>query len=447
MRDLGTALRLAELRASGAAALKIEGRLKTPEWVRRAVSLYRRALDGADPESLAAESASLGEYTGRELTSAYLDGEREGLTGLASGRRGSGEDVPEPGFELHIVSEGSKLRFRCEKDGRSVEWDLPVSAGAKARRSVPLRDVLERLEARGLSRWTCPVPDIQLAPRMVNALESRVAAALHAMRRRETDPQVRVALSAAAQAALAKPAPCPENRLSLGMAPDRVRIEAERLDAFPAAVEAVVEGVRDPAPLKGRRVVVALPAVFFEEDIPEMRALLAGCASSGLRVEVNSWGGWRLAREAKVRMEAGPGLSVLNSLAAKALAELGMECVTLSAEADRAALEEATACCPVPCALAVFGRPPLLVTRARLDAGSLGRTFQDRRGVRMRPALERGLWTFRPEAPFDWRGLSNARIRVRHLVMDLVGSPDPASEWSAAPSREGFRFNYGRELV
>jgi len=448
MRDLGTALRLAELRAAGAAALKIEGRLKTPEWVRRAVSLYRRALDGADPEGLRPELEGLGKYTGRDTTCAYLDGERDGLTGLASGRC-SGKEVHEAGagFELHMVVEGSRLKLRCEKDGRSVEWDLPVSAGAKARRRVLLRDALEHLKGRGLSRWTCPTPDIPLAPRMVNALESRVAAALQSMRRREEDPQVRVPLPDAAQAALAKSAPSPKNRLRLGLPPDRVRIEAERLDAFPGQAELIVEGVRSAASLKGRRAVVALPAVFFEADIPETRALLAECAALGLRVEVNSWGGWLLAREAKVRMEAGPGLPVLNSLAAKVLAERGMESVTLSTEADRAALEELTACCPAPCSLTVFGRPPLLVTRARLDAGFLGKTFQDRRGVRMRPALERGLWTFRPETPFDWRDLRNARIRVRHLVVDLVGSPDPAAEWSAVPSREGFRFNYDRELL
>ena len=75
--------------------------------------------------------------------------------------------------------------------------------------------------------------------------------------------------------------------------------------------------------------------MFFESDLDEVRSLIRECARAHVPVEVNSWGGWWLAKEAGVRLESGPGLPVLNSLAARVLAKHGVESVTLSPEADR----------------------------------------------------------------------------------------------------------------
>jgi hypothetical protein len=85
-------------------------------------------------------------------------------------------------------------------------------------------------------------------------------------------------------------------------------------------------------------------------------------------------------------------------------------------------------------------------TRAQLSPEMLGKVFSDRRGIRMRPRLERGLWVFRPLDPFDWRGLRNPSIRVRHLVVDLVGGEDPAADWKSVPKKDSLHFNYDRSL-
>jgi len=204
------------------------------------------------------------------------------------------------------------------------------------------------------------------------------------------------------------------------------------------------------APLVARvPAVVALPPVFFEGDLPEARRLLDRCRRARLAVEVNSWGAWLLAKESAVRMEGGPGLAVLNALAAKFLADAGMACVTLSPEADRRQLEDLAAHCPSPCSLVVYGRPALAVTRAGLPAQSLGKVFADRRELRLVPRLENGLCVFRPVRPFDLRGTRNERIRVKHLVVDLAGSEDPVGDWYDRPDprRRPFRFNYDRALA
>lgn len=84
-KDLATASRLEDLVRAGVASLKVEGRMKSPEYVHAVVSVYRRALDrlkAADPgtpESSTAlppeDAEALGSVFSRGFTSAYLDGQ------------------------------------------------------------------------------------------------------------------------------------------------------------------------------------------------------------------------------------------------------------------------------------------------------------------------------------------------------------------------------------
>jgi collagenase-like PrtC family protease len=496
MRDLSAVGRVEELRRAGVRGLKIEGRLKNAAWVGEAVSLCRHALDGAevDTETLCQAAAKLGGYTGREMTCGYLDAERAGLTGWAAGRASgraasetaepnptadepatvappaesaaaepAEEDPDLPHYDLHVDVEPQGIVCRCECGGQKTEWTIPKTVVRRAEKAVAIGRAMERFEAATLQGFrlglgTTNDPEFLLVPRAFNALVDRVTAVLRTAQKAPSE-QVKFDLPPAVRELLARPAPHPNNKLCLGEAPDRVRVEAAAAPRLLREVlpkEIIVEGVTPGtlrhvlAACEGAGVIVALPPVFFESDVPGIARLAERCARAGVTVEVNSWGGWRLARQARTRIEAGPGLPVLNSLAAGLLSKLGARCVTLSPEADRRQLEEVSACCPAPCSLVVFGRPRLMTTRVDLPESEFaGQTLTDRRGGRIAPRREGGLWVFRPEEAFDLRNLENPRIRVRHLVVDLVGSPDPVGDWHDVPlpGWKRFRFNYDRSLA
>jgi collagenase-like PrtC family protease len=478
MRDLAAIQRLAELRQAGVRGLKIEGRLKTAAWVRQAVSLYRRALEGDDPQRLLDEVQALGAYTGRALTSAYLDGDRTELTG-ESGRPVSAmpqepekavplsepeqpPDVDGPTYEFDMTVTPRAVQCRVVAEGRTAEWTIPKTVVRRVRKAVTIGQFLAWLDTQTIrgcrpTRTETNDPDFLIVPRAVNALLDRISAEIR-LAHKAPDRHVRIALPERVSEMIAPARPASANRMTLGEEPDRVRLEAGQALAFLKQVQVqgvVVEGTDIQALERiiagGHRaqIVAALPQVFFEREIPSVKKLLGFCVRANMSVEVNSWGGWHLAREARVRMESGPGMPVLNALAARRLREAGIECVTLSVEADRKQLEDVSACCPVPCSLAVFGRPPLLTTRVQLAKDQfLGKTIEDRRGVRLTGRPERGLWVFRPVDPFDLRATQNDRIRVRHLVVDLVGSPNPLDDWFNVPfdNKRTFRFNYDRSL-
>jgi len=485
MHDLCLLERLQELHAAGVRALKIEGRLKTPEWVSRAVTLYRRALDAWKPApaaadtgrsspasraDLLAEAARLGAYTGRRLTTGYADGLRTDLTG-ESGRPAAQTGAallnpePSPAATIRIVADGKGgLLWQFLYGGQTFERRTPHQPVRNVERSLTLAEAVTRLTAAMPDDTTVGVteladPDLRIPRSTANHVARDVAAFLNRLQK-EPDGTVRIELSVPVKAALAAASPHLANSRSLGQdRPDRVRLE-------PTAVEALLPRLGETgvildnaaaqdidcwaARLGGDRLIVALPSVFYEADIPAVISLLDACRTAGLCAEVNSWDGWQLARRCGVRLEAGPGLMVLNALAARKLGELGCAGVAISLEADRRQLEELCAAAAVPLSLTVFGRPPLMRTRVEFRAAAvLGRLFEDSRGVQMRPRLEGCLTVFRPAEPFALCDLRNPAIRAAHLVVDLLASPDPAAEWLAVldgSCRPRLRFNYERTL-
>ncbi len=458
MRDLCTVDRLGELKDAGVAALKIEGRLKSAAWVSDAAGLYRRALNGEDVAKLSREIKELGDYGGRLLTSGYLDGARSDLTGTFGRPAQSGAPSSDPqdrddgeknGYRLTITVEPGRIAIRCQYDGREVQCSIPKSVVHRPQRAISIGQVLNQLRGRKIQDLpllsaTCNDAKFLVPRRMANVMLEHLSADLRHLQK-QADHLVHLDLPEPVRLAIAPRQPSPENCLALGQKPDRVRLHASdvaaffrqvrasgRADALPTA--AIVEGLTAQSLARAREacgtvpMIVSLPQVFFEDELAGIRDLLSECARCLVSVEVNSWGGWMLARQAKLRMESGAGLPVLNSLAAQSLLDVGIECVTLSPEAERSQLEGLTARCAAPCSLIVYGRPALMTTRVQLPRESFaGKTLADRRGNCMVVRQERGLWVFRPVKPFDLRPVRNDRIRVAHLVVDLVAAENPCA--------------------
>lgn len=483
MHDLAAVHRLAELSRAGVRAIKIEGRLKTANWVAQAVSIYRRALAGEDPAALLEEARRLGAYTGRAMTSAYLDGQRTELTGL-SGReavaRTMTQPAPEPAASyVHVPDDSDPstytlavnvtdrgIEVRCVYAGRATEWRLPRTVVRRAEKAVSIGSLIEQLsgspiEDCRLRESESNQPEFLLVPRAANGICDELTRIIRRTRKKLADETVRLELPEAVRSLLdtvtaTEARRAAQNPLTLGQPPTRIRIEASRVTMMRPHAPAgglIVEGLR-PESLEAALaepgtapLIVALPSVFFEADVPWIAELCRRSAAAGATVEVNSWGGWHLARQAGATIEGGPGFPVLNALAAMVLQGHGMACVTFSEEADRRQLEDLTFHCGVPCSVVVYGRPALMISRVQPEPEMRHGRFEDRRDMRMRSRMEGGLWTFRPEAPFDLRGRRNPRIRARHLVMDLIAAPDPLAEWRSAPAADAITFNYDRSLV
>lgn len=500
MRDLAVIDRLADLRAAGVAALKIEGRLKNPRWIREAVGLYREALGPRDdpspcPAPVAADALSrarrLGSYAGRDSTSGYLDGRFSLLTGLSArksgpaaseavrefldelGGPGSAAGENRGGYSLEISVAPKGLSCRCRYAGRSQNWHMPKTRIRREARAVTVAALFARLAAEPIGRASLEEsysnePELMLPPRNVKTVTSLVSAFINRLDGAADDGAdllLKAPLPPELRLVLAAPEPHPANRRRLGELPTQVRLTARQftpsLSAALRNAEIVLAGARadgldavgkfaDPA-----RTIISFPEVYFPNETAAMRDLARACRDGGFQAEANCWGSLWLCREAGLPFTAGPGLAILNPLAAKFLLGLGAAGAVVSIEADRRQIEDICRSSPLPLTLIIYGRPVLAYTRIPKDSllagrgGSADGVWTDRRGISLSPEAGGSVTAFRSLAPFDWKCLRNDAVRASHLSLDLSGEPSPLDVWNRfhrPGGKPGFLFNYNRGL-
>ena len=146
-RDLCTIDLLDDLAAVGVASLKIEGRMKSPDYVHAVVSVYREAIDSGEAAS-EGQKARLSEAFSRGFTTAYLEGQRgndimsygrPNNRGVFAGRVSRVEDgiahvVPEV-----LLHEGDVLEFWTNRGHFAATVTDPTVRGGCVRVQVEKR--------------------------------------------------------------------------------------------------------------------------------------------------------------------------------------------------------------------------------------------------------------------------------------------------------------------
>ncbi|OGV59004.1 MAG: hypothetical protein A2X45_00645 [Lentisphaerae bacterium GWF2_50_93] len=477
MHDLSLLERLDDLKQAGVASLKIEGRLKNPGWISKAVSVYRRAIDNGVDEELRKEVLELGEYTGRNFTDAYLKGCRKCLTG-DSGRiskvpedveattAGQPESLPDDTYGIDIKIENGRLACVFTHGVSSKKYLYPVSLVRSPERAVALGAVGEMLSEdpiQGLlpGNFSVENSELQMPRNILKKLREDLSSFLR-LAKKGTEEKIKVKIPADVQSILdgcRNTVPDNPNMMKFNGVIDVVRIPGygdacefrRRCTGYRIIIgSAGAHEILDSDYDWGRSLpVIALPPVFFEGDIERMKSLLEVCRARGFTVEINSWDGWFLARGAGVGFEAGPGMAVLNSMAAGFLNEKGCGTVAVSLEADSRQMEDLALRSSVPLRIYAYGRPVLMISRADFPPEFHGRIFQDRRNCSMRLGIEWNLSVFRPIEPYDLRHEAKRGPAAASFAADLSGSVDFSSELkrSGAACKSTVKtFNYQRKL-
>ena len=137
LKDLCLLEHIGELRGAGVACLKIEGRMKRPEYVAAAVSAYRAALDGRLPdfETLRAVFSRSG------FTDGYFIGK--------SGSDMLGIRQREDAFAAESVLPGLRELYRKERESYTADFHMSVKKGEKIKLSM---------RADGMETMVCGEP-------------------------------------------------------------------------------------------------------------------------------------------------------------------------------------------------------------------------------------------------------------------------------------------------
>ncbi len=469
LKDMSLLGHVREMADAGVDLLKIEGRMKRPEYVAAAVTACRQAIAGEpyDRERLRAVFSRSG------FTDGYLTGKRDAsMYGVRTK-----DDAADAGGvlgELARLYDGERplvpVRMRFSLDGerslltvtdgtRSVSKEGP--AGEKA--------LTRPLDAGAAERSLAKTGG---TPFFVTESEARIgegltirSAELNALRRAaleellslrsETPPHRKETIPA-------RPAPVPyrsgKGRPALWAryaSADRIG-GAEGMERILLPLERVTEELIERF---GERLTAQLPTLLFPEDEEGLREVLRRRAREGLRsVWTNNIYGITLGRDLGLTVHGGFGLNVLNTDALGLYERAGLASLTLSFEGSMPALRAMGG--GIPRGIAAYGRLPLMhfrncpVRAAEGCAKCLGRgELTDRKGIAFPVECHERRWSMllnsvpldiagRVPAGFDYALLYFTRETAAEAAR--VAERFAGGEKAAGPHTAGLYF---RELL
>ena len=396
LKDACLAPFVPEMQDAGVACLKIEGRMKRPEYVAAVTEIYARLLrEHRAPTKDEQKKLALA-FSRDGFTEGYYRGARgRGMFGT----RPENAKWPEECFgELRAryekedqrlvpltfdctIRAGEAMRLRAEDaDGHTVTVTGSVPEAAR-NRALTAEEVEARLKKTGgtaFSVASCVVSlddGLAVSAGALNALRREALSQMEALR---TAVPARRAFGFVPGKAVKNSAEKPLLTVSLhrlaqlsealiALAPARVYLPAELLPQL------------DLAPYRGRTEFFALlPRIYRTQDEPILRALLEDGVKKGVTgVSIANLGHLSLVRGLGVTLHGDWALNIYNSAALSFWKKEGLASACASFELRDAQLRDLSK--SLPCEAIVYGRLPLMITENCLNANESGcRYFKER---------------------------------------------------------------------
>ena len=379
---------LQELQNMGVASIKLEGRMKRPEYVATVTNVYRRVLDGepVTGEMMQTLSAAFnrqgftdGYYTGK--TGKAMFGVREDkyddAKWLANARATyEAKENPLVGFTAHAVISGGETSLTVtDPQGRTCKVTGPV---AEAARTLPLTEeaLRDRISKTGGTPYFCQdfsaeiEPGLTLSASAINAMRREALNRLTALRARRDTPELHRPQKPASFAGV-RGTPAPVIQVTT-----REQITEKLLKLRPEALYVPLHILaEDPIychELNRRiRVTAVLPRIVTDREMDRLRQDLRTVREMGVRdALVGNVGLFLPVREMGMRIRGDYGLNLYNSQAVNLMRELELKSATLSFEMTMPQIRDVSKA--VPCEMLVYGRLPLMVTENCLIRGRTG---------------------------------------------------------------------------
>ena len=396
LKDANLAPFVPEMMDMGVACLKIEGRMKRPEYVAAVTEIYARLLrEHRTPTK--DEQKKLALAFSRD---GFTEGYYRGVRGREMfGTRPENARWPEDWFsEIRARYEKENLRLvplalNCtiragqpmaltaeDLGGHRVTVTGAIPEAARSR-AVTAEEVETRLRKTGgtaFSAAQCAVAldgGLAVSAGALNALRREALAQMEAQR--TAVPERRV-FDFVLPETVKNGADKPLLTVSLHRAE---QLSEELIALAPARVYVPVELLAqlDLSPHLGRTEFFAvLPRIYRTQDEPILRALLEDAAKKGVTgVSIGNLGHLSLVRGLDAALHGGWALNVYNSAALAFWKEQGLSSACVSFELRDAQIRDLSKC--LPCEAIVYGRLPLMLTENCLNANESGcRYFTER---------------------------------------------------------------------
>ena len=367
-----------ELEALGVASLKLEGRMKRPEYVATVTNVYRRAIDEGRVSELMMEQLMTA-FNREGFTDDYYRGqtgpqmfgtrkdEKENPAWLKEARatyEGVENPLVDVKFRAVVSSAGSSLAV-ADEAGNVCTVTGPVPEIA---RTVQLESaaLAQRLAKTGGTPYRCVEVRTQVEPGLVlsasaiNSMRRDALNQLTALRGRREQPQT-------FRPRRFSQVPGPKGMPGLSIQITEKAQLTQKLLKLETVMLYVPLHILDKDPdltaqlLKRGKLAAVLPRIIHDDEMPKVRASLMRLQEQGLTdVLVGNLGHLIPVRELGLRIRGDFGLNIYNSGAVDMTRKLEFASTMLSFEMTMPQIRDVTK--STPCELLVYGRMPLMVT-------------------------------------------------------------------------------------
>ena len=358
------------------ASAKIEGRLRTPEYVAAAVDACLAGREGRAYDRGVLQSA----FSRSGFTSGYLDGKIDGtmfgtrseadaaetrrtLPALRELYRRERPRVPVD-FKLEVEEGGEKLTAADREGSRAIVYG---ETGPQPARTDPAEALRRSLAKTGGTPFTAGEIEIQmeggpwyLPGSAVNELRRQALDAL--LQKREVLhpwPVQPVEMPALARrAAPARPA-------LWARFETWAQVPAEALDGVEKLILPLAEAEKVPEAYRAKTILELPRAMFGGMEADTLRRLEAARGQGFAGFEANNIAHLRMGRG--LTLTGGIGLNLTNPLAAQVYADLGLSAMLVLPEVqagEMAFIAPVREGRPVPTGALIYGHMPLMLTRA-----------------------------------------------------------------------------------
>ncbi len=379
---------LQDLEAMGVASIKLEGRMKRPEYVAAVTGVYRKALDAGNVTRPMLETLHTA-FNRQGFTDGYYTGKTgQNMFGIRTDTKEdprwnqqmrktyeSGENPLVPVTFQATVTAGRFSLTVTDPEGRSCT--LEGQPPEQARVAELTEDALvSRLQKTGGTPYRCAqvhasiVPGVTLSAAAINALRRDVLNMLTAQRARREEPR------------LGRPRPIPNQggarrhpELTVQVS-SRDQITGRLLKMAPSVLYVPLHILtQDPEfcreLCRRAHVCAVLPRIAHDGELEGLRRDMAAARQMGVEeVLAGNLGLISVARECRMAVRGDFGLNLYNSGALLAARELELTSATLSPELTLPQIRDMSKA--LPCELLCYGRLPLMVTENCLIKGRTG---------------------------------------------------------------------------
>ncbi len=377
LKDLTLVDRIKELKALGVDSLKIEGRMKRPEYVSAAVSGFRQVLNGEKPNMEQLEAA----FSRSGFTRGYFDGKigidmfgtrqhEDVLAGQKVLKQLSNQLEKEyphvPVNFTFTMKQGEPVSLTAaDKDGHSA---TAVGSVAETAMNRPTDEALVRrsMEKLGgtfyyLDELHCELDDGLICPAsQMNQLRREALEQLTEQRSTITPWKF-------------VDAPVPAHPKMLNLRYPEFHAQVRKVEQISPLMEKSCELIIVPldqlekdfdklSPNVIDKVAASIPRLLFGDDNALLEQRLFAIKAKGIKhLSVGNIGGLHLGKRLGFIVHGESSLNIANSLALKEYAELGLEDAVVSFELSQARVR--TLGDYMPHGIFAYGKLPLMVTR------------------------------------------------------------------------------------